>query len=240
MAYKPIQADDKPKLIVVSILALVVFSYGTLRIATGGGRKAHASKPEVTTSGESARPDKEIDGLSDEQLVADAIPNPTAGRDPFIADSALTSATPSVNQTHPGPEKPASMTLSKPKIHPASVETLAWNPPVTPPLSAKPMTVNLTSGNPQPKPQHAEPVPDLPFCTLKGTLVDGDNPVAILEIGNERRFLHNGDAVADRFFVKSIRLDGITVAHRTTPTLMIRLRNGKPYSPQSGPAEQTK
>jgi hypothetical protein len=70
--------------------------------------------------------------------------------------------------------------------------------------------------------------------------VDGDNPVAILEIGSERRFLHIGDALADRFFVKSIRLDGITVAHRTTPTLMIRLRNGKPYLPQSGPAEQTK
>jgi len=240
VAYKPIQADDKPKLIVVSILALVVFSYGTLRIASGGGRKAHASKPEVTTSGDSARPDKEIDGLSDEQLVADAIPNPTAGRDPFIADSALTSATPSVAQPHPGPAKPTAMTLSKPINHPASVETLAWIPPVTPPQPARPATVNLTSANQQPKPHQAETVPDLPVCTLKGTLVDGDNPVAILEVGAERRFLHIGDALADRFYVKSIRLDGITVAHRTTPTLMIRLRNGKPYTPQSGPAEQTK
>ena len=240
MAYKPIQADDKPKLIAISIHALVVFSYGTLRIATGGGRKAHASKPEVTTSGESARPDKEIDGLSDEQLVADAIPNPSAGRDPFVADSALTSATPSVAQPGPVSDKPTSNALAKPKNRPSVIEALASNPPVALTFHANPATVNLTSGNLQPKPQQTASVPDLPICTLKRTLVDGDNPVAILEIGNERRFLHDGDAVADRFYVKSIHLDGITVAHRTKPTLMIRLRNGKPYLPQSGPAEQTK
>ena len=70
--------------------------------------------------------------------------------------------------------------------------------------------------------------------------MDGENPVAILETAGERRFLHIGDALADRFYVKAIRLDGITVAHRTTPTLLIRLRNGKPYQPQSGTTESNK
>lgn len=240
MAYKPVNADDKPKLILVSCLAVAVFGYGITRIATGGGQKAHAAKPAVMDSAEPARSGKSDVDISDDQLLADAVPNPGAGRDPFVADSALASATPSVEQPHPGPDKPASTTSTKPKVHPVGVETLAWNPPVTPPLPTKPATSNPTSGNQKPNHIQADSVPDLPICTLKGTLVDGDNPVAILEIGSERRFLHIGDALADRFYVKSIRLDGITVAHRTTPTLMIRLRNGKPYMPQSGPAEQTK
>ncbi|MFM7007902.1 MAG: hypothetical protein ACKO0Z_00980 [Betaproteobacteria bacterium] len=240
MAYKPVNADDKPKLILVSCMAVAVFAYGITRMATGGGQKAHAATPAVADSVKPASHAESVDDFSDDQLLANAVPNPVAGRDPFIADSALTSATPSVAQPHPSPAKPTAMTLSKPIKQPASVETLAWIPPVTPPQPARPATVNLTSANQQPKPRQVETVPDLPFCTLKGTLVDGDNPVAILEVGAERRFLHVGDALADRFFVKSIRLDGITVAHRTTPTLLIRLRNGKPYTPQSGPAEQTK
>jgi len=240
MAYKPVNADDKPKLIVVSCLAVVVFGYGITRIATGGGQKAHAAKPAVTDSAKPATPEKPERELSEEQLLADAVPNPSAGRDPFVADSALTSAAPSVDQPHPGPDKPASNSLAKPKNHPSGIETLAWNPPVAPPLPVKPATSNPSLGNQKPNPLQADTVPDLPPCTLKGTLVDGENPVAILEIGSERRFLHIGDALADRFYVKSIRLDGITVAHRITPTLMIRLRNGKPYMPQSGPAEQTK
>ena len=240
MAYKPVNADDKPKLIVVSCLAVVVFGYGITRIATGGGQKAHAAKPTVTDSAKPATPEKPERELSEEQLLADAVPNPSAGRDPFVADNALTSAAPSVDQPHPGPDKPISNALAKPKNRPSEVETLAWNPPVAPPLPVKPATSNPPSGNQKPNPLQADTVPDLPPCTLKGTLVDGENPVAILEIGSERRFLHIGDALADRFYVKSIRLDGITVAHRITPTLMIRLRNGKPYMPQSGPAEQTK
>lgn len=240
MAYKPVNADDKPKLILVSCLAVAVFGYGITRIATGGGQKAHAAKPVVTDSVKPPIPVKLERELSEDQLLADAVPNPGAGRDPFVADSALTSAAPSVDQPHPGPDKLTSNLLSKPKIRPGEAETLAWNPPVTPPLPTKPATSNQTAGNQKPNPLQADIVPDLPACTLKGTLVDGDNPVAILEIGSERRFLHIGDALADRFYVKSIRLDGITVAHRTTPTLMIRLRNGKPYMPQSGPAEQTK
>ena len=240
MAYKPVNVDDKPKLILVSCLAVAVFGYGITRIATGGGQKAHAAKPVVTDSVKPAIPAKPERELSEDQLLADAVPNPGAGRDPFVADSALTSAAPSVEQPHPGPDKPASTTSTKPKVHPVGVETLAWNPPVASPLPAKPAINSPISGNQKPKPPQADMFPDLPACTLKGTLVDGNNPVAILEIGSERRFLHIGDALADRFYVKSIRLDGITVAHRTTPTLMIRLRNGKPYEPQSGPAEQTK
>ncbi len=240
MAYKPVNADDKPKLILVSCLAVVVFGYGITRIATGGGQKAHAAKPVVRAAVIPTNSENSELDLSEKQLLASAVPNPGQGRDPFVADSALTSATPSVAQPHPGPDKPISNALAKPKNRPSEVETLAWNPPValTPP--AKPAPSNLTSGNQIIKPHQADTIPDLPACTLKGTLVDGDNPVAILEIGSERRFLHIGDALADRFYVKSIRLDGITVAHRTTQTLLIRLRNGKPYMPQSGSAEQTK
>jgi len=238
MAYKSVNADDKPKLILVSCLAVAVFGYAIVRIANGGGQQAQAAKPLV----KDATPQivsVHSDEISSEQLLADAVPNPGAGRDPFVADAALRSAPPSVSQPHPGTAKP----LWKPPPATATpsigVETLVWNPrtPISPAPSPP---VNQAPNQGKTLQQKAPDMPDLPACTVKGTLVDGDDPVAILEMGTERRFLHIGDALADRFYVKSIRLDGIIVAHRTTTNLLIRLRNGKPYEPQSGPPEQTK
>ena len=238
MAYKPLSADDKPKVILLSCLAVGVFSFGVVRITTGGGQKALAAKPvgkETTQLVAPGHPDE----LSEEQLIADAIPNPGAGRDPFVADAALTSATPSVDKPHPGTVKPNLKTLPMPDDPPTNGGTLAWNPRLAQPTEQTPHS-NAASVSGKARQANDTAIPDLPACTLKGTLVDGENPVAILETAGERRFLHIGDALADRFYVKAIRLDGITVAHRTTPTLLIRLRNGKPYLPQSGTTESNK
>lgn len=236
MAYKPVNADDKPKLIIVTCLAVGVFGFGIVRISTGGGQQAQAAKPLAKDSAPqtvSGHPDD----FSPEQLLADAVPNPGAGRDPFVSDAALRAATPSVDQPLPGTAKHQDKSLPAPAVSQSGAETLAWNPPVAPlPELKLPSKQASTQRTIQPPPE----LPDLPACTVKGTLVDGENPVAILEIGSERRFLHIGDALADRFYVKTIRLDGIIVAHRARPSLLIRLRNGKPYEPQSGPAEQTK
>lgn len=240
MAYKPVNADDKPKLILISCLAVGVFTFGIVRIATGGGQRAHAAKPtEINATGK-VDPSETVNELSDAELLEAAEPNPSAGRDPFIADAALRSATPSAPQPHPGTDNPTSTALPSTNKRPIGVETLTWNPPPVQPSPEKTPPLRSTTIRDAPKVPQTTPLPELPACTLKGTLVDGENPVAILESSGERRFLHIGDAVADRFYVKAIRLDGITVAHRTTSTLLIRLRNGKPYQPQSGSAEQTK
>ena len=240
MAYKAVNADDKPKLLILSGLALIVFAFGIYRIATGGGQKAHAAKPVPAEATSDVIVGTKVDDISTEQLVADAVPNPGAGRDPFIADATLRSATPSAPQPHPGTVNPTSTALPSTNKRPIGVETLTWNPPPVQPSPEKTPPLRSTTIRDAPKVPQTTPLPELPACTLKGTLVDGENPVAILESSGERRFLHIGDAVADRFYVKAIRLDGITVAHRTTSTLLIRLRNGKPYQPQSGSAEQTK
>ena len=240
MAYKSITSDEKPKLILISCLAVGVLCFGIFRIATGGGQKAHAAK---TVPEETAKPSGTVlqDDISTDQLLADAVPNPGAGRDPFVADAALRSAPPSVSQPQPGTAKQLWKPLPATTAPSNGVETLAWNPRVIPPSPAPAPPINRTSNVEKPRQQPPSPdVPDLPACIVKGTLLDGENPVAILETDGERRFLHVGDALVDRFYVKSIRLDGMIVAHRTTPSLLIRLRNGKPYQPHSGPAEKSK
>lgn len=206
---KPVDPQDKPKLIVLILLSVVVLGYGLLQLTTGladaspkpsrakasergSGSQTVAGTPEVATA--------PTDALS-------VIPDPSAG-DPFLPRFALEAASASASGgSTPAPGQPL-------PVLPDSVLASLGRPGATAPGLPQAKTTKDSAASGKIEPVELAPPPP-PSLNVAGLLVaeagSGGKSVAILAGSGEKRYVTAGDPIGNGYVVASVTLGGVEV-----------------------------
>jgi hypothetical protein len=211
---KPVDPQDKPKLIVLSVLSAGVFGYGLLQLGSGlaGAAPSPVAKKPVVVQGVAASAgDASANTVSAPTDSESVVPDPSAG-DPFlpkfVTEAAPAGAVPSsVAAVGGGAGQPL-------PVLPDSVLASIGRPGKPPVSLPGPKSGAVEGADPAVAPVEVGPPPP-PSLHVAGLLVaepgsDGRS-VAILAGSGEKRYVTAGDPVGNGYVVASVSLKGVEV-----------------------------
>ncbi len=206
---KPVNPQDKPKLIVLIVLSVLVLGYGLLQL-TAGLADASPKPQAATTAKETPVTESVPEGQATATAPTDAlsvIPDPSVG-DPFVPRFAI-EPTPVAATSGAGGKSVSSPPLP---VLPDSVLASLGRPGVAAP--GLPRSKPTVDGAGKTEPVELAPPPP-PSLNVAGLLVaeagtDGKS-VAILAGAGEKRYVTKGDPVGNGYVVASVTLQGVEV-----------------------------
>jgi len=200
---KPVEAKDKPKLVALIGMSIVVLGYGTYQMTSGVSNAASAPpKKETKAAAADAPGTPGAPALSFDD--ASIVPNPALGADPFKPRVDLAAV----------PESGPRVAAAPPRVPLPRFGASGFLPGGTPP--SVPVPDAATASKPSAPPQPIViPPPQPPSLAVSGVLVaapgSGGKSVALLSGSGERRYVSIGDPVGNGFIIASIAMDGIAV-----------------------------
>lgn len=194
----------------LAVLAFGVFAFRMIRPTPAAAGSAAQAKPSAPTRVAAAS-----SPMAENAGTSDAAPPSPDMRDPFVPGITDPAALKAYQTTQKSEDSPAPVNPAPPQRVPETNDATPVSIPAAAPLpgpqdaSDSVPTVRETTAATQPLPV----APVSPHWTVTGVLQSGEEQVAILRNGEQRRIVRTGDLVDSQYRIAQVTRDSVILQH---------------------------